>query len=131
MKPTMLMFALLLFFGCQNNRDNNNDKDNKATSDEKPDVEIKETRQQDEPAVYIAFREDENGTVYLTDSDDDIDRLIVDLRPLGVEVALLEPKYWREDRCRKMSARKCAVGDCVVGNCELTEIGGWNVCRCR
>lgn len=126
----MLMFALLLFFGCQNNRDNN-DKDNKVTSDEKPNVEKQETRQNDEPAVYIAFREDKNGTVYLTDSDADIDRLIVDLRPLGVDVEILEPKYWRDERCRKMSARKCAAGNCVVGNCVLTEIGGWNVCRCQ
>ena len=130
MKPALVMIAFLLFLGCDNDRTkNDNDKNDNGKKDN--------TEQKDntvvvkEPDVYIAWREDANGTVYLTDSDQDIDRLIVDLRPLGVDVVMLEPKYWREEACRKMSARKCAVGDCVIGNCGNAVVGGWNVCRCQ
>lgn len=128
MKVMVFFIAFLLMLGCENSK-----KDNVK-------VEVKEEKKEDntprvepvkEPDFYIAFREEKDRTVYLTDSDEDIDRLIVDLRPLDVEVALLERPYWRDERCRKMSARKCAQGNCVIGNCKLVEVGGWNVCRCE
>ncbi|MEO7906513.1 MAG: hypothetical protein ABIT06_06040 [Saprospiraceae bacterium] len=127
MKVTLFFIAFLLFSGCENS------KGKKDISEEKEEKKENTDRVEPvkEPDFYIAFKEDKGKTVYLTDSDEDVDRLIVDLRPLGVEVALLERPYWREDRCRKMSARKCVQGDCVVGNCALTEVGGWNVCRCQ
>jgi len=126
MKVTLFLFAFLLFLGCDN------DKTKKQATEEKKDnTERIETVEPKEPDFYIAFKEDKDRTVYLTDTDEDIDRLIVDLRPLGVEVALLERDYWRDQRCRKMSARKCAQGNCVVGGCNLVVVGGWNVCRCQ
>ena len=129
MKVTLFFIAFLLFLGCEN-----------AKSKKDAEVQVKEEKKEEptprteevkEPPFYIAFKEDGDRTVYLTDSDEDIDRLIVDLRPLDVEVALLERPYWRDERCRKMSARKCAQGNCVVGDCKLVVVGGWNVCRCE
>src|SRR5688500_289360 len=128
MKQTLFFIAFLLFLGCEakNKKDNADYKeDDTKKEDNNERVVVKE------PPVYIAFREDPNGTVYLTDTDDDIDRLIVDLRPLGVEVALLEREYWRDERCRRMSARRCNQGNCVVGNCNQVVVGGWTVCRCE
>lgn len=128
MKPALFLLAFLLFLGCDDSKNKKANAEEKRDNDEKV-VERKETRP--EPAFYIAFKEDKNGPVYITDSDEDIDRLIVDLRPLGVEVALLERDYWKDQRCRKMSARKCAQGDCVIGSCKLVRVGDWNVCRCE
>jgi hypothetical protein len=129
MKVTMFLIAFLLFLGCENDKSKKEateeKKDNTERNDNTERVEVVK-----EPPFYIAFKEDKDRTVYITDTDEDIDRLIVDLRPLGVDVALLEPDFWRDERCRKMSARKCAQGNCVVGNCNLVQVGGWNVCRC-
>ena len=130
MKVTLFFIAFLLMLSCENSK----------TKKDDANVEVKEEKKVDdtpraepdrEPDTYIAFREDGDRTVYLTDSDEDIDRLIIDLKPLDVEVALLERPYWRDERCRKMSARKCAQGNCVIGDCKLVVVGGWNVCRCE
>ena len=125
MKVTLFFIAFLLFLGCENS------KGKKEVTEEKKEDNAQRVEVVKEPPFYIAFREDKDRTVYLTDSDEDIDRLIIDLRPLDVEVELLDRPYWRDERCRKMSARKCAQGDCVVGSCALVQVGGWNVCRCQ
>jgi len=129
MKTTLFILTLLLFLGCDNKKEKKNDNyGNNTTPEKKYDDNVNKNS---EPPYYIAYKEDQNGTVYITDSDQDIDRLIVDLRPLGVEVGLLERDYWKDQKCRRMSAKKCAAGNCVVGSCTLTNIGGWNVCRCQ
>ena len=130
MKSIPFFIAFFLLFGCENSKkDNDASKEENTAVEEKAD-DRKEVEVVKEPPFYIAFREEPGGTVYLTDSDDDIDRLIVDLRPLGVEVALLEPSYWKDPNCRRMSARKCS-GGCEGGNCVLVMAGNWNVCRCQ
>jgi hypothetical protein len=133
----ILLWILPLFLlmpGCKSDRDrdaNDNTNDNRTVEETRTDENVNRNTQPDEPDTYIAFREDANGTVYLRDTDEDIDRLIIDLRPLDVEVALLERGYWRDNRCRQMSGRQCVAGDCVVGNCEQVVVAGWTVCRCR
>ena len=124
MKVTLFLITFLLFLGCENAK-------NKKEVQEEKKEDTKRVEVVKEPPFYIAFKEEKDRTVYITDTDEDIDRLIVDLRPLGVEVGLLERDYWKDERCRKMSARKCAQGNCVVGNCNLVLVGGWNVCRCQ
>ena len=125
MKILFLVLPFVLLLGCKPEKEKNANDDN----DKQDNVQRKDAPP--EPDVYIAFREDPNGTIYLRDNDEDIDRLIVDLRPLEVEVDLLDRAYWRDNRCRQMSARKCVAGDCVAGNCEQVVLGGWTVCRCR
>ena len=127
MKVTLFLLALLLFTGCDDRKDKKDVADEKMEKEDNNKVEKEDNTVRvpdNEPDTYIAFKDDQGKTIYLTDSDEDVDRLIV-------EVALLERPYWREQRCRKMSARKCVQGDCVAGNCSLVEVGGWNVCRCQ
>jgi hypothetical protein len=133
MKKLIWILPLLVLLACKpEDRNNDKDKDNDGVADRKENNDPPQANTKaDEPGVYIAFREDANGTVYLRDTDEDIDRLIVDLRPLDVEVDLLDRGYWRDNRCRQMSARKCVQGDCVAGNCEQVVLGGWTVCRCK
>lgn len=127
MNKVFALFCFLPLVGCADNPKEESSPP-LPTSETLPSS----TTDQSEPAEYIAFKDNGNGSFsYYTQTNADIQRLVSDLRATGVaDSSLLDPSFWATGECRRMSARDCNKGSCESGRCTLVY-SGMSYCRCQ